>query len=367
MSGLELFGLRFANDLRTHGNPVVVACPHGGPIHSRAREMSLPTSDLAPFSKWSPVGIFRLIRLFRSLRPHSIVAFRTGNAYPVHLGKLITRLHAPLFLFYRIGAGNHSRRDPIHRRLFQQIAGVVPNAEHVENKIRKFWAISPEKIQCIRSGVDTEVYRPDPERRRIFREMAGIPPDALVFGNTGRIHPEKGSRILLETLFSRGCFDSTPREVHLVYIGREYVPGYSAELKEVARNLGVADRFHILPFRSDIQEAYPGFDFFALAVTSHETYAYVTLEAMASGVVPVVPLVGGMKEMFTHGCEGFFFTHRNTQSLREALMVCLNLSEQKTREMGILSRKRIEQTASWENMMLKYVRLFGNSGISLKR
>jgi len=341
---------------------VTIAAPVGGLIADQCRIRGLPCCGLPELRRLDPVSVKRLCEILggggTGPAARAVVAFRTQAMYSVHLARLISRLHVPLFLFYRIGAGNYQRRDPLHRILFRHIAAVVPNADHVANKILKYWAISPAKVVCIRSGVDTKRYRPDETRRAVFRRTLGLPENALLIGNAGRIHPEKGSEILIDAVFGKNGAASGHPGIHLAYVGREYQPGYAEHLRARAAEYGVEGRFHIVPFRDDIEAVHPGFDLFALAVTSHETYAYTALEAMACGVPAIVPAIGGMSEMFTDGIEGFFFRHRDTDSLRNTLVKAVSLPSEARLNMGLAARNRIVGTASWDAMMTRYLDLF---------
>lgn len=369
LSGLELFCLRFAADLQKRGIPVAVAAPEGGLIAEQCRIRELPCRNLPELRRIDPAAVKRLCDILGGggVGPaaRAVVAFRTQAMYPVHLARLMMRLHAPLFLFYRIGAGNYHRRDPLHRVLFRHVAAVVPNADHVANKIMKYWSISHDKVVCIRSGVDTERYRPDECRRNTLRASLGLSENALLIGNAGRIHPEKGSEVLIDAVFGAGGASAGRADIHLAYVGREYQPGYADHLRRHAAGFGAADRFHIIPFRNDIEAVHPGFDLFALAVTSHETYAYTALEAMACGIPAIVPAIGGMSEMFADGAEGFFFRHRDTASLKETLLKAVSLPAGERLEMGRAARRRIIETAGWDAMMTRYLALFAHCRVPL--
>ncbi|HEY9070332.1 MAG TPA: glycosyltransferase family 4 protein [Candidatus Ozemobacteraceae bacterium] len=379
LSGLELFCLRFAGDLLARGIPVAVASPAGGLIDQQCRQRGIPSFHLAELRRFDPHAVLRLARFIEGREPlnigghdltgrpaRAVVAFRTQAIYPLHLARLLKQSHVPFFLFYRIGAGNYHRRDPLHRVLFRHLAAVVPNAEHVARKILNYWAIANDKVVCIRSGVDTDRYRPDEARRAAFRAGLGIPGDAILIGNAGRIHPEKGSEILIDTVFGPDGVGAGRPNVHLAYVGREYQPGYIEALRARATGYGAGDRFHPVPFRDDIEAVHPGFDLFALAVTSHETYAYTALEAMACGVPAIVPAIGGMSEMFEEGVEGFFFRHRDTASLRQSLAKAVSLDAGRRREMGAAARARILRTAGWGAMMERYLALFTRFAVDLR-
>ena len=357
-SGLELFGLRFARDLIDRGHQAIVAAPAGSLIAQQCSDRKIELYQFPLTTKYEPVSYPAAYRMLRQLKPAAVVAFRTQMMYPVHLARLLTGQHVPFFLFYRIGAGSIYRKDPLHRYLFRNLAAVVPNADYVRDRIVNFWGIASKKVHCIKSGVDTLRYRPDPSARLALRRELGLREDAIVVGSSGRIEMKKGSEDLLRAMFDDSGVARNRENVHLVYIGRETEPGYIGHLQRLASEFDCSSRFHIMGFRNDVEKVYPGYDIFAFAVNVREAYAYVVLEAMASGVMPVVPDAGGLGEMFSAGEEGLFFEHCNMSSLRKVLEQAIDIEPARRREMGMQARQRIIERASWQAMMQRYLDLF---------
>ena len=364
MSGLELFGVRFCLDLQSRGIPVVLAAPRDSLLHRTCLERQVNWVEMPVGPRLDPLALPRIYRLLRTLKPCAAVGFRTHVMYPFHLARLLTGQRCPLFLFYRLGAGNYQRRDPLHRVLFKHLAAVIPNSDHVKNKILAKWAIAPEKVVCIKSGIDTRKYRPDAERRSAFRKSVGVPDEAFLIGSTGRIHPEKGSEDLLRALYGPGGAAVHRPDVHLVYVGREYQAGYADRLKAMARRFDAETRFHLAPFRAEVEAVYPAFDLFTLAVTSHETYAYVVLEAMACGVPPLIPATGGLKEMVRPGVDGFLYPHRDQEALRRELATVMQ-HPARLEKIGRAARAWIEREADWDQMMERYLAVFRQQRVEI--
>ena len=357
-SGLELFGLRFARDLLDHGHRALVAAPVGSLIAKQCADRGIELYPFPVTTKYELVSYPAAYKMLRELEPAAVVAFRTQMMYPVQLARVLNNQHVPFFLFYRIGAGSLYRKDPIHRYLFKNLAAVVPNADYVKNRILKFWGIESSKVLCIKSGVDTKRYQPDIEARLKLRQELGLREDAVIVGSSGRIEQMKGSEDLLRAMFDVGGAGRAYENVHLVYIGRETESGYIDHLRRLASEFGYSSQFHVLGFRNDVEKVYPAYDLFAFAVNVREAYAYVVLEAMASGVMPIIPDAGGLGEMFSHGVEGFFFEHRNQESLRNTLVEALAIEPARRRAMGEEARQRIIEKASWQVMMQQYLDLF---------
>jgi L-malate glycosyltransferase len=70
-----------------------------------------------------------------------------------------------------------------------------------------------------------------------------------------------------------------------------------------ARALGVADKVRFLGAQSAVEELLPCADVLLLP-SEHESFGLAALEAMASGVVPVVSRAGGLPEVVSDGVDG---------------------------------------------------------------
>lgn len=354
-SGLELFGLRFAQELIKRGYDAVVAVPKDSSLDKQCKERNLKTFYVAPVHKYSLRSFKDCIDILKKIEPSKIIIFRSQMIYPVHFARIITAIHSEIFMFYRIGVGNSVRKDPLHRFLFKQVKAIIPNAGYVADKMKRLWGVEKEKVVCIKSGVDVDKYYPSPEARDKFRVDFGFSKDDFIVGASGRIEPVKGSENIIRALFDG---DTSPgqikKNVHLVFVGNETQKGYIEYLKKLSTDLNAANKVHFLPFRNDIENYYPGLDLFAFAVNCNECYAYTVLEAMTCGIPVLVPNSGGLIEMFTDGVEGRFFEHKNVDSLRERFAQITSMPAYELKKMGDSARDHVLKTADWNKMIEKY-------------
>ena len=81
------------------------------------------------------------------------------------------------------------------------------------------------------------------------------------------------------------------------------------------------------------------------------------LEAMAYGVPPVAPRVGGFEEIVTDGVDGYLVDGRNPRDFAER---CLSLCKNGTlrRNMGRAAREKIVEQFSVERMVNAYRDLY---------
>ena len=354
-SGLELFGLRFAQELIKRGYEPVVAVPKDSALDKQCKDRNLKTFYVSAVHKYSLKSFKDCIDILKKIEPSKIVIFRSQMIYPVHFARIITSIHAEIYMFYRIGVGNSVRKDPLHRFLFKQVKAIIPNAGYVADKMKRLWGVDKDKVVCIKSGVDVNKYCPSTKTRDKFRADFGFSNDDFIIGASGRIEPVKGSENLIRALFDGSDSPGHMKEnIHLVFVGKESKIGYIDYLKQLSAELNASNKVHFLPFRNDIENYYPGLDLFAFAVNCNECYAYTVLEAMTCGIPVLVPNSGGLIEMFTDGVEGRFFEHKNIDSLRERFAQIIAMPAHDLKKMGDSAREHVLKTSDWNKMIEKY-------------
>src|SRR5207244_715670 len=116
--------------------------------------------------------------------------------------------------------------------------------------------------------------------------------------------------------------------------------GHMEELKELARELGVADHVTFAGHRSDMARVFAAGDVFALA-SFEEPFGLVFAEAMAMKR-PVLGLAsGGAPEVVDHGASGFLAPQRDVPALARYLLTLLRDPALRAR-MGEHGRRRVE-------------------------
>lgn len=144
----------------------------------------------------------------------------------------------------------------------------------------------PKRVSVLPNGVDLERFRPASFRERVDAKAAlGLSPEAPTVGFVGRLHcAMKGVDDVI-----RG-FQLLPENFHLIVVGDG--PD-AADLRTLARSLGVAHRVRWVGAVSDTVPCYRAMDVFSFS-SRHEPFGLVILEAVASGV-PIVahPVAGG--------------------------------------------------------------------------
>ena len=212
------------------------------------------------------------------------------RAKPIYVALLATRLQV---IGVHHAFGDYQRRG---RRLFASIfrkrLSLLGVSDAVRDDIRRCLPNWPAaRIQTLYNRIDVEAMQALQVSRDEARDALGLSPDEWVVGNVGRLHPDKDQATLLKGFAL--ALPRLPAESRLAILGTGRL---EQDLKELARELGIADKVLFLGQVPDARRYFRGFDVFALS-SDHEPFGMVLLEAMAAGVPLLATACGGAKEV----------------------------------------------------------------------
>jgi glycosyltransferase involved in cell wall biosynthesis len=195
-----------------------------------------------------------------------------------------------------------------------------------------------------------------PERPAFLNAAPGVSGDRyLLF--MGRIHPKKGCDILIQALGD--AKDLSP--IHLVMAGPDQV-GWTAELKALAAQHGVADRVHWagMVMGQDKHDLLRYAD--ALILPSHqENFGVVVAEALSTST-PV--LISNKVNVWREVAQ--FNAGLVEEDTREGAFKCirdfLTLSDEQRREMSRRARQCYEQNFLMSGVVTRIVALHNDTG-----
>lgn len=131
----------------------------------------------------------------------------------------------------------------------------------------------------VRNGIDSRAFAYSPESRDAIRQSLGVDGGMLV-GHIGRFHEMKNHKRILSIF--RAYLGFVP-DARLCLVG---VGDLMDDIKQLAHELGIADKVMFLGARSDTAALYSAFDCF-LMPSLYEGLPVVLVEAQASGL-PIV-------------------------------------------------------------------------------
>lgn len=148
-------------------------------------------------------------------------------------------------------------------------------------------------------GVDTKKYVSCTCSREKIREMLGIPQEATVLVSVSEINRNKNLAVTIKAL-AHLCSDMKPSaKTELYYI----ICGIGEELaanRELAKELGIADRVRFLGYRHDIEIILHAADIF-LFPSIREGLGMAPIEAMSAGLPVIASDIRGVREYAVDG------------------------------------------------------------------
>lgn len=239
-------------------------------------------------------------------------------------------------------------RIRFRQRLYRACARVQTVSEDLRNWIieREF---DPEKIVAIVNGVDTDRFQPgDPAAAR---RQLGIPETGPVIGIVGRFVPDKKHRVLFD------AFDQIADEfptARVLVVG----DGGSAaeEIRAAAAASRVADRIHLVGYQSDPLPCYRAMDVLA-APSPAEGLSNAVLESMSCGLNVLSHSACGVRDVITHGRDGFTGSIDTPAGLVEQLRPLLAAPERR-RDIGRAARETMLERFTLQRMADDYAALY---------
>jgi glycosyltransferase involved in cell wall biosynthesis len=196
-----------------------------------------------------------------------------------------------------------------------------------------------ERVYTILNSVDPPKWDPGVDGSGIRREFA-IPADAPLLVSVSRLFGQKGQRELLQALAR--VRHEVPG-VRLLIVGADagYVHGgsFTAELRVLAKELGVAECVVFTGQRSDIAQIMAASDVYTMP-SLEEPFGLVFLEAMAMGKPVVAIDNGGTPEVVEHGRSGLLVPPMDITALARSIVKLLADPQLRT-TMGAYGRARV--------------------------
>ena len=211
--------------------------------------------------------------------------------------------------------------------------------------------VDDQRIDVIRSAVDTERFAANPDREAFRREFA-VPDDAIVIASAGQLIPRKGHRYLLQAL---EALKYSHPHTRLIIFGEGYL---NNQLRAQAASLGLGGFAQFAGFRDDLDDFMGCFDIFAHPALA-EGLGVATLKAAAAGVPVVGFNAGGMAEAVIDGETGILVPPENVAALRDAIAALMDENDLRQR-MGSMGRERMQKEFSIATMVDKHITLYNS-------
>lgn len=319
-----------------------------------SREMEgFATLHLSPrMSAFSLVRPVRLAKLIARLAPH-VVHTHSGVWYKVARAARLAGVRRVMHTEHGQPFEGTVARF-LNRRASRLTDVVVAVSEPLRRHLVERLRLPAERLAVISNGVDVHAFCPRLPSGALQREL-GLDCDQPIVGSVGRLEPVKGYEVVMEAF--RLLCDRLPGPAPVLIIAGE--GSARSELEALIARLGLSGKVFLLGWRDDLQDLYAHFDCFAMGSMSEGT-SISLLEAMASGVAPVVTSVGGNLDVLGPELADLAVPPGDATALAGRIE-CL-LRDGAAQAMGAVARRRVVQAYRIEATVEAYAQLYTDHG-----
>jgi len=224
------------------------------------------------------------------------------------------------------------------RSIARNTTAWVANSQEIAADLMR-WGVASERVHAIPNGVEI----PDDEEQR---SRNGV----VHFVSMGRLEAEKAVE---QTICA---FAGLPPDApaHLTILGDGLC---RPELEALSRRLGQERRIAFTGAVGDVTPYLKEADVYVSTSVS-EGMSNALLEAMSSGVMPVVSRVSGADDLVEEGVSGFLFTPGDEMALARRLEKSLAMTAECRRAMGEEARKAVRDRFCIDRVAERHLSLY---------
>ncbi len=299
-SGAERICLALSEELQRRGHRVTLLCKPNGNMPEIARELGI--SALTPrisgkLNLWSPLAIASIAARTRADIIHTHLS--TAGLWGSVAGRISGR---PVL------AHVHAMNSKHCYTLADMIATCSEGVrQHLLNQ-----GVAAEQVRVAYNGVDMRRFDnllPPAELRQTLQ----IPAMAPLIGCVAHLSAKKGQEFLLRAM---ALLTESQPDLHCLLIGEGEM---LEELRELAGSLGIAERVHLLGFRSDAILLINAMDILILPSIAKEGLGLALVEAALLGKPTIASNAPGIDEAVQDGVSGILVPPGNPSELASAL------------------------------------------------
>jgi glycosyltransferase involved in cell wall biosynthesis len=297
-TGMNLYGgalqvLYLLEGLAEHKNiQSILVCPDGSAIADAARGYVKTLHTVPMKGDLDLLFIPRLLRIIGSEYP-DIIHLHSRRGADI-LGGIAAKVKGtPSILTRRVDNPENRVWVSVKYRFFDH---VITISEAIR-KVLVGEGVSPHKITCVMSAVDTSSYSQRCDRKW-FLEKFGLEPDSRACGVIAQLIDRKGHRYLLRAVPE--ILKTVPSAVFL-FFGKGPL---EEKLKTMCREGAIGEKVIFAGFRDDLDRILPCLDLL-IHPALMEGLGVSLLQAAAAGVPIVATRVGGIPEIVHDSVNGY--------------------------------------------------------------
>jgi|GEM_PF-2917106 glycosyltransferase involved in cell wall biosynthesis len=328
-AGGEKHLLALAKEIKRAGHQTLLICPPSSPLLIKAAEAGVETTDvvLEFFQKkkfWRyAASVWAIYKTIKKFRPDVIHAQGANSLHWL----------LPVVWFSKTPVGCQLQDFEVSNRfslwVLRQIPVSFADSDAVREHMISCYGLNLEKCPTIRQSIEP-MPGVDPNRIRVLRKEMSLTPGKIAVGICGRIHPNKGQQLFIETA---GLLKHEAKLQWFIAGNRETADHrYLEKLDTLIKKTGLESRVRFTGFISNMPEFLEMLDL-VVVPSLQEPLGLISVEAQAMQKPVIVSGRGGLPETVQPGVSGIVMEQNTPQCLARHV---LSLAEdgRKRRQMG---------------------------------
>jgi len=319
-----------------------------GRLSDRLENVGVPTCVLDECKRSFPEIVVSAAKIMRTRAPHilhshrykeHLLSYLVSNTLKENAALVSTQHGMPELYGGRMSLLNRLTSHVNYRLLASKFDKTVAVSSDIKESLTRDCGFQTKHLQTIRNGIVV------PEVRARSGAKGGF-----VIGSAGRLVPVKDYPFMVEVAKE---VNAKTDKIRFELAGEGPMLG---DIQNLINRYGLDAYFMLRGFIHDINTFYQELDVY-LNTSLHEGMPLSVLEAMAHGVPPIVPRVGGLEEIVTDGVDGYLVDARHPRDFVER---CLSLykNEALRRNMGRAAREKMVGQFSVERMVDAYMDMY---------
>ncbi|MHA6288105.1 glycosyltransferase family 4 protein [Maricaulis sp. CAU 1757] len=360
--GAERTTLEMVEAIRAEGGTALVASQGGrleGELEALGGELiRLPLASKNPFVAWSNTNA--LARLIEARDIDIVHARSRAPAWSAKWACGRTGAH-----FVTTYHGTYNARSALKKRYNSVMAAgerVIANSEFIRDHVSERYPEAIDRLRVIPRGVDLARFDPETvseQRVGALRDSWSLPAtDGPLILLPARLTAWKGQREAIRALALLHEQPDLGRACLVLAGDAQGRDAYVDSLLDLARELGVSDRVHLVGHCSDIPAALAAADLVLTPSVEPEAFGRTAAEAGAMERLVIAADHGGAREVVRHAETGWRVPPGDAEALAAAMAGALALPAEARREMQRHARAHIVENYSTAALQAATLRVY---------
>lgn len=215
----------------------------------------------------------------------------------------------------------------------------------VQKRLIEIFKLPEKQVHLVSNGVNAEELRKrvEEQSKACIREKLKINSESILIGNISRLVEDKGHTELIKA-FQKLSPKYSKLELLIVGSGK-----YEENLRDFARQSGLASKIHFWGQSGDISEPLRILDLFVFAPTFREGFGLNLAEALACNIPVITTDIWAINQIFEHKKTALLVPPKDSKALSEAIEELL-LNSEKAKTLAKQGRELVEREYNLEKM-----------------